>query len=306
MRYAELPKALIPIHRGGRVRTPFEEHLLEGAHYTRSRQDLAGTHFTVAPEFRAEFDQALRLVAPRVSEEIPGVVLSVTFSEQHPSTDTLAVSPDGRPFREHDGSLLLRPAGHGALIQNLAATGADLVVLKNIDNVLPYDRSADVVEWKRLLIGYLAVLQRNAPSDRPLRVCGVVKNTGEPGGAPFWVRDPTGGLSLQIVEPSQVDAHDAEQRRIFASATHFSPVDIVCALRASSGEPFALDGFVDPSTAFQTRKSHQGRDLIALERPGLWNGAMAGWRTVFVEVPASTFAPVKTVFDLLRPEHQSL
>jgi hypothetical protein len=232
--------------------------------------------------------------------------LEVTFSEQHPSTDTLAITPDGDPFRTEDGALLFRPAGHGALLQNLHELAADLVVIKNIDNVLPFEASHEVVHWKRLLIGYLTTMLDEAPGDRPMRVCGVVKNEGEPGGAPFWVIDERGRRSLQVVEPSQVDLADADQRRIFESSTHFNPVDLVCAVRGRDGQPFDLADFVDPSAVFLTKKSHHGSDLIGLERPGLWNGAMAGWHTVFVEVPASTFAPVKTVFDLLRPQHQSL
>jgi hypothetical protein len=306
MRYASLPKALIPFHRGTRVRTAFEEHLLEGAHYTRTRGGIARSHFTVAPEWREEFDLILGTIAPAIERE-SGSALSVTFSEQHPSTDTLAIAAeDGAPFRSDDGALLLRPAGHGALLQNLHALGADLVVIKNIDNVVPRERHAEVVYWKRVLLGYLLDVQRELAGDRPVRVCGVVRNAGEPGGAPFWVTDRSGRQSLQIVESSQVDMSDTRQRAIFESSTHFNPVDLVCAVRGPDGDPFDLHQFVDPSAVFVAKKSHEGRELIALERPGLWNGAMAGWHTVFVEVPASTFAPVKTVLDLLRPQHQSL
>jgi hypothetical protein len=305
MRFAELPKALIPFHRHPAVRTAFEEQLLEGLGYTRSRDGVARTHFTVAPEFREEFDRLLAEVAPRVAGAVDHASLEVEFSEQHPSTDTLAATLDGEPFRTADGSLLFRPAGHGALLRNLQALGGDLVVIKNIDNVLPVERSDEVVRWKQLLIGYLA--NRHAShGDRPLRVCGVVKNEGEPGGAPFWVVHDDGRRSMQIVEASQVDLDDRQQRRIFESSTHFNPVDIVCALRSPDGRPFDLRSFVDPSAVFLSIKSHDGRDLLALERPGLWNGAMAWWHTLFVEVPGTTFAPVKTVFDLLRPEHQSL
>lgn len=354
MGYAELPKALIPFHRGGDViRTAFEEQLLETVQYTAATDGIARVHFTVAPEFRAAFERLLAEVAPRVEAVTPGVTLSVSFSEQHPSTDTLAATPEGDPFRLADGSLLFRPAGHGALLGNLQATAGDLVVIKNIDNVVPFEASGDVVRWKRLLIGYAATLHRevcerlaactpdaaNAVLDRaiayaasrfgrapeavlpdrgakrrfvsealsrPLRVCGVVKNEGEPGGAPFWIIEPDGRRSAQIVEASQIDLSDTEQHRVFSSSTHFNPVDLVCAVRACDGTPFDLAAFVDPDAVFLSQKSFEGRDLIALERPGLWNGAMAYWNTVFVEVPATTFAPVKTVFDLLRPEHQSL
>lgn len=358
MRYGELPKALIPFHRTSEaVRTPFEEHLLEAVHYTAGRSNTARAHFTVAPAFRAAFEQLLAQVRPRVEAVRPGISLAVGFSEQSPSTDTLAITPEGQPFRLADGSLLFRPSGHGALLGNLQSLGGDLVVIKNIDNVVPFEASAEVVRWKRILIGYAASLQREVcellgrslaeaqgpdarahlerairfasetlgrrPSrelrddnerrafaidalDRPLRVCGVVRNEGEPGGAPFWVVEPGGRRSLQIVEASQVDMDNERQRRIFESSTHFNPVDLVCVVRRCDGSPFDLGAYVDSRAVFRARKSHEGRDLIALERPGLWNGAMAGWNTVFVEVPERTFAPVKTVLDLLRPEHQSL
>jgi hypothetical protein len=305
MRYADLPKALIPFHRLRAVRTAFEEQLLEGAQYTRADNGVASAHFTVAREFRGEFEDVRRTLT-RSLEADAGARVAVSFSDQHASTDTLALASDGRPFRADDGSLLLRPAGHGALLRNLQALRGDLVVIKNIDNVVPFERSREVVYWKRLLIGYLATVQRDSPADRPLRVCGVVKNEGEPGGAPFWAIDGNGRQSKQIVESSQVDLANPDQRRIFESSTHFNPVDLVCALRSSNGEPFDLEEFVDPSAVFVSTKTHDGRELIALERPGLWNGAMARWTTIFVDVPAATFAPVKTVVDLLRPQHQSL
>jgi hypothetical protein len=307
MRYAELPKALIPFHRRPALRTAFEEQLLDGLGYTRSREGVVRAHFTVAPEFRGDFERLLADVAPRVAAATAAETrLTVDFSEQHPSTDTLAATLEGEPFRTADGTLLFRPAGHGALLKNLEALDGDVVVIKNIDNVLPFERSEEAVRWKLLLIGYLAGRHAAMSDDRPLRVCGVVKNDGEPGGAPFWVVHEDGRRSLQIVEASQVDLNDPAQRRIFESATHFNPVDIVCALRSKDGRRFDLEAFVDSSAVFRSSKSYEGRDLLALERPGLWNGAMAWWNTIFVEVPAATFAPVKTVFDLLRPEHQSL
>lgn len=352
MRYAELPKALIPFHRGEEVRTAFEEHLLEGTRWVRALDGSSRMHFAVSPEFRAEVEQLLEAVRPSIEARRHGAVLRVGFSEQAPSTDTIAIDEHGRPFRKADGTLLFRPAGHGALLRNLQALGADLVGLKNIDNILPDETSSQAVLWKRVLLGYLAGLQDEVaahlracePADcpderidaalafarerfarvpppgvfgrdglrrfvvealhRPLRVCGVVRNEGEPGGAPFWVRAADGSVSAQIVESSQVDLRDRAQAQVFRSSTHFNPVDIVAALRSHTGQPFDLDAYVDHSTAFLSSKSYEGRALTALERPGLWNGAMAGWNSVFVEVPSSTFAPVKTVFDLLRPQHQ--
>ena len=306
MRYAELPKALIAFHRvRGVVRTAFEDQLLEGAQYTRARDGVARAHFTVPPEFREDFERLLAQLRPGL-EALGGAWLDVSFSEQHPSTDTIAATPDGQPFRNADGTLLFRPSGHGALLRNLQHLAADLVVIKNIDNVRPFEATAEVVRWKRLLIGYLVTLVADQSADRPVRICGVVQNEGEPGGAPFWVRAADNSVTPQIVESSQVDLDNREQRRIFESSTHFNPVDLVCAVRHRDGTPFDLSAFVDPAAVFLSQKSHDGRDLIALERPGLWNGGMAHWHTVFVEVPAATFAPVKTVFDLLRPQHQSL
>jgi hypothetical protein len=340
MELASLPKALVPFHRSDRVRTAFEEQLHEGVRYARDVQGVTRLHFTVPADARSAFEATLQEVRPDPR-------LSVQFSVQSASTDTLALDADGAPFRTADGSLLLRPSGHGALLANLQDCGGDLVVVKNIDNILPGEQHEEVARWKHRLIGHLARLQadvfshlhaitvaspspaaldaardfantafaRSVPSEagadeiiaalnRPLRVCGVVSNDGEPGGAPFWVRDADGRDSLQIVELAQVDLGDAEQSDIFRAATHFNPVDLVCNLRDFRGEPFDLAQFVNADTAFVTEKAADGRTLIALERPGLWNGSMAGWNTLCVEVPASTFAPVKTVFDLLRPQHQ--
>lgn len=354
MEYAKLPKGLIPFHRtAGEVRTAFVEQLLEGTRYARADDETCRMHFTVAPEWRDEFERSLGEAAPKIEARRRGTRLDVTFSEQHPSTDTLASGDDGQPFRTADGALLFRPGGHGALLHNLDASSGDIVVVKNIDNILPDESSAEVVRWKRVLIGLLTGIQHEAHEflaacasdavaeplldrgiafamlhfsrqpasalttreekrawlidalDRPLRVCGVVKNEGEPGGAPFWVRAQDGSSSVQIVESSQVDMKSADQVRIFKSSTHFNPVDIICALRSHDGRNYELDRFVDRSAVFMSRKSHEGRDLTALELPGLWNGAMAFWNTICVEVPASTFAPVKTVFDLLRPQHQA-
>lgn len=347
MELAALPKALVPFHRSDRVRTAFEEQLLEGTRYTRDAHGVSRLHFTVPDEARQRFETTLDKLRPLVEAQRRGARLSVAFSTQSPSTDTLALDETGAPFRNADGSLLLRPSGHGALLGNLQECGGDIVVVKNIDNILPDETSGEVVRWKRLLIGHLARLQaevfshliaittsspsrealeaarqyaaarfaRRLPPDagrdqivnalhRPLRVCGVVRNEGEPGGAPFWVRHADGHESLQIVEPAQVNLDDPEQARIFRGATHFNPVDLICGLRGYNGVAFDLAPFVDPDTAFVTVKTADGRRLTALERPGLWNGSMAGWNTTCVEVPGATFAPVKTVFDLLRPQHQ--
>ncbi len=306
-RLASTPKGLLPFHRYPEgSRTAFEEHLFEAAGTVRDASGLCRVHFTVSPEHRALFEKKLSEARPRL-ENLTGAHFDVSFSEQAPSTDTIAADPDGRPFRTAAGALLFRPGGHGALLENLgdvARAGGDVVLVKNIDNVVPDARRNPTLRWKRLLTGLLVRLERSSRRDRPIRVCGVVRNEGEPGGGPFWVDGP-GGPSLQIVESAQVDPKDSAQAALWNAATHFNPVDLVCSLRDAAGRPFDLPSFVDEKAVFIARKTHEGRPLKALERPGLWNGAMAHWETVFAEVPKETFAPVKTVLDLLRPEHRA-
>ncbi len=343
--YARLPKGLLAFHStGAEVRTAFVEHLAETAQLVGA-QHPARLHLTVSPEHRELFVRQLgewqeplehRYAAP----------LHVSFSLQHPATDTLALGPDDAPLRDPDGRLVLRPGGHGALLANLAALDAEVVLIRNIDNVVPDARKGDNLLWDRLLCGLLIELSerqralleqlRGRPDrltlreaatflredvgvdvpeglpaqelaallDRPVRVCGMVRNSGEPGGGPFWVRGADGRIGRQIVEASQVDRSDPAQAAIFAAATHFNPVDLACSLRDAHGRPYALEQYVDQSTALVTTKVQNGQPIRVLERPGLWNGGMAGWLTVFVELPASTFNPVKTIFDLLRPAHQ--
>lgn len=300
---AALPKGLLPFHRYAEaVRTPFEEHLVEGAATVRDAAGVCRVHVTVSPGHRAAFEAVLRQARPRLERET-GARFEVRFSEQAPSTDTVAIDETGRLFRDSEGRLLFRPGGHGALLKNLAESGGDVVLVKNIDNVVPDDLRAPTLLWKRLLAGVLVRLERASTRVRPLRACGVVRNEGEPGGGPFWVQGP-GGETRQIVESAQVDLANPAQAAIWSAATHFNPVDLACSLRDASGRPFDLPRFVDERAVFIAKKTHEGRTLSALERPGLWNGAMALWETVFVEVPKETFAPVKTALDLLRPEHQ--
>lgn len=347
LNYAHLPKGLLAFHRAGtEVRTAFIEHLAEAAQLVGAGNPAA-LHFTVSPEHLALF--ASHLAEWRGDlERRYGSPFEVRFSVQHPATDTLALGPNEAPLRAANGRLLLRPGGHGSLLANLAALEAEIVLIRNIDNVVPDERKGDNLLWDRLLCGLLlelmdvqrellSQLQRTpddatvrrwgmlflrgelgmelpaddlgstelaALLDRPLRVCGMVKNSGEPGGGPFWVRGSDGTLSRQIVEASQVDRADPEQAAILSAASHFNPVDMVCCLRDGSDRPYDLQRFVDHGTAIVTSKTQNGQPIRILERPGLWNGAMAGWHTVFVELPASTFNPVKTVFDLLRPAHQ--
>ncbi len=353
LNYANLPKALLHFHRyKDHCRTPLAEHFVEAATYAQDRRHIARLHVTVTAQHREAVQAHIASLAQQARDT--GTQYEVTLSIQHPETDTLAVTPDNQPFRDEGGHLLFRPGGHGALLHNLQALQADIVFLKNVDNVVPDHLKAPTYDYKRALGGYLVTIQQRLfaylerlaegqlhdallvdiatfaqqdlalqlPIDlpqrprpeqlrvlmerlnRPMRVCGMVRNNGEPGGGPFWVEHLDGALSRQIVETSQVDGAVPEQQAILASATHFNPVDLVCGLRDFRGQPFDLQQFVDPTTGFISHKTYAGRPLKALEWPGLWNGAMAAWHTVFVEVPLATFSPVKTVFDLLRPEHQ--
>lgn len=340
LRYGETPKGLVSFHRyGDEVRKAVEEHLVEGAQYAAAGGEVK-IHFTVSPEHLTRFEALLAEKIPGYESRF-GVKYRISFSVQDPSTDTLAVNPDCTPFRRADGRLLFRPAGHGALIGNLGKIDADIVFVKNIDNVTTDARRGDTVLYKKALAGVLLALQERifeylmaleVPGaelepiaafienelcvklpkdygtallrqvlDRPIRVCGMVRNEGEPGGGPFWVTGADGLETLQIAESNQIAP---EKRELMRSATHFNPVDLVCSFRTSKGGRFDLQEFVDPATGFISRKSDGGRELLAQELPGLWNGAMARWNTVFVEVPITTFSPVKVVTDLLRPEHQ--
>ncbi len=352
--YALLPKGLINFHHypdGGR--TAFAEHLVEAAHYVKAGDGVCALHFTVSPAHRQRFEEQLRNVRTGYQKKYDAR-FQVEFSVQETSSDTIAVDLDNRPFRLEDGTLLFRPGGHGALIENLNSLPGDIIFIKNIDNVVPDRLKEHTFLWKKVLGGCLIQVRQKifsylerlikrpatseliqetfdfvsselciAPSNRqdltdnraeqdflinllnrPTRVCGMVKNIGEPGGGPFWVESQDRSRSIQIVESAQVDPDSEGQKRILASATHFNPVDIVCAIRDFRSAPFDLRRFVDPGAVFIAEKSKNGRALKALELPGLWNGAMADWNTVFVEVPLITFNPVKTINDLLRGEHQ--
>ena len=353
LNYGALPKGLLKFHRyTDGVRTPLEEHLVEGALYAAGKTGKVNIHFTVSTEHRALFE---KLVAAKVGEYEAkyGAKYHISFSEQKPSTDTVAADMENKPFRDKDGKLLFRPGGHGALIENLNDLDADIVFIKNIDNVVPDRLKADTVIYKKLLAGVLVTLQKQAfeylelldsghysheqletiirfvqqqlrcrrtdlkeledadlviylrkKLNRPMRVCGMVKNVGEPGGGPFLAYNPDGTISLQILESSQIDMNDPEKEAMFEKGTHFNPVDLVCAIRDYKGRKFNLLEHVDKATGFISYKSKNGKDLKALELPGLWNGSMSDWNTVFVEVPLSTFNPVKTVNDLLREQHQ--
>lgn len=354
--YGKLPKALLKFHKyDDGTRLALEEHLVEAAQYSTSKingENIAQLHFTVSHEHLELFKAAVNEVVPKY-EKMFGVKYEIGFSEQKPETDTIAVDIENNPFRNSDGSLLFRPGGHGALIQNLNDLQKEIVFIKNIDNVVPDRLKGVTYTYKKAIGGYLFKLQQqlfeylelldegNVNDDdickiaafakeklmidipeyfqtydifektdflynklnRPMRICGMVKNEGEPGGGPYWVKNQEDEISLQIVESSQINHKDEKQEALFQSSTHFNPVDLVCATRDFKGNAFNLNEFIDPLTGFISQKSKDGKDLKALELPGLWNGAMADWITIFVEVPITTFNPVKTVNDLLRESH---
>ncbi|WP_089355594.1 DUF4301 family protein [Ekhidna lutea] len=332
LNYGSLPKGLLKFHKyDTESRTPAEEHLVEGVTYAKGKNGVK-IHFTISPDHQAKFED--HIIAKSAEKNI-----DVSFSFQQADTDTIAATPECEPFRADDGSLLFRPAGHGALLENLNALNADVIFVKNIDNVVPDRLKEETIKYKKVLAGVLLAYQervfnllKKADSgddvtseaksllselgmkggysnsetvrllNRPIRVCGMVKNEGEPGGGPFWVKKQD-AQTLQIVESAQVDTSSDEQREIFEAGTHFNPVDLVLGVKNYKGEKFDLMQFRDDEAGFISEKSYNGQKLLAMELPGLWNGSMADWNTVFVEVPLITFNPVKTVTDLLKENH---
>lgn len=350
LNYGSLPKGLLQFHSyAHEKRTPMQEHLVEGAMYASNKLNKVNIHFTVSNEHRALFEQHLAETLDAYKAEYK-VDFTVGFSEQKPSTDTIAADENNQPFRDN-GQLVFRPGGHGALIENLNDLDADIIFVKNIDNVVPDALKNPTVIYKKMIAGllvqaqkrtfeYLRLMEKGQLSDeklseiaafceqelnnhnstklsgkdlqdylfnklnRPIRVCGMVKNTGEPGGGPFLTVNQDGTVSPQILESSQIDLNNPAEKEKMMQSSHFNPVDLVCAVKNYKGEKFDLVKYVDKNTGFISLKSKNGKELKALELPGLWNGAMSDWNTIFAEVPIDTFNPVKTVNDLLRIEHQ--
>lgn len=376
--YGSKPKGVLKFHRyKDECRTALAEHFVEGQAYMRNQDGTVKLIVTISPEHKALFEQAVGEIKDKYEKRY-GVRYEIDFTFQDKETDTVAVDMDNKPFVKDDGSILFRPAGHGALIHNLNDVQEELVSIKNIDNVCVERMQPETYHWKKILIGralelrdrisgYIYALDqieacqvRNAMSDvlqayqpvqedvwardeaqtlcneieeflhdelcidlpearscreraealrkklnRPVRVCGMVRNLGEPGGGPFIIRAKDGSTSLQILESAQIDMNDEKSAAAMKSATHFNPVDLICCLKDYKGDKFNLPEYVDEETGFISCKSFQGRELKALELPGLWNGSMSDWNTLFVEVPVETFNPVKVVLDLLRPAHQN-
>ncbi|WP_452597783.1 DUF4301 family protein [Pontimicrobium sp. MEBiC01747] len=353
LNYSFYPKGVLPFHKyKDHLATAFEEHLFESALYASSN-NVANLHFTISEKHHTSFNEEFKRIQ-NIVEQKTNTKFNITFSYQDKSTDTIAVTLDNEPVINKDGSLYFRPSGHGALLSNLNNLDADVIFIKNIDNVVVHEYEKEVAKHKKILAGVLLKTQEkvfkslkdlesenNSEADlveiaqflrtslnvvispefekyslkyqieylktklnRPIRVCGMVKNEGEPGGGPFWVKDESGNISLQIVESAQIDKSNKYQKSILKHATHFNPVDLVCGIKDYKGNVFCLEKFVDPQTAFITKKTIEGKEIKAMELPGLWNGSMANWNTIFVEVPLVTFNPVKTVIDLLKPAHQ--
>jgi hypothetical protein len=353
LNYSFYPKGLLPFHKyKTHISTAFEEHLHEAAYYA-SANNHAHLHFTISKNHQDKFYEELNHILEDVENKTRHT-FEVSFSYQKMATDTVALTENNDVYRESDGTILFRPSGHGALLENLNELQQDIVFIKNIDNLVVQNQLEDTCKYKKMLAGilleaqdqifkYLRLIDTGNLNDndiddiakflsntlhidtapdfenasieskifflkeklnRPIRVCGMVKNEGEPGGGPFWVTDDNGSISLQIIEFAQIDISNPKQKKIVDNATHFNPTDLVCGIKNYRGEPFDLMQYVDHKAAFITDKTQAGTPIKALESPGLWNGSMAYWNSIFVEVPLKTFNPVKTINDLLKPAHQ--
>lgn len=343
--YGNTPKGLIPFHQKSKVyRTAFEEQLYEAAFYAKSR-GISKIHFTVSEEHLEDFRKRYEEIISDLKNEVNSK-FEISYSFQKKKTDTVAATLDNQLFLDTEGNPVFRPGGHGALIENLNELDADIIFIKNIDNVITRNHSDVIAHYKKVLAGRLISLQKQIfeyvrilkkgkttsenireisdfiqtelkvkprSSDtidllnflnRPIRVCGVVANTGAPGGGPFLIKDENGNESYQIVEMAEIDDSNSKYQKLVEKATHFNPVDLVCGIKDFQGKKFDLLKFSNPNSGFISKKSYQGKTIKALERPGLWNGAMAKWNTVFVEVPLITFNPVKKVIDLLDKAHR--
>ena len=354
LNYGWLPKALIPFHlyRAGEARTALEEHLFEAAQYISDTGGVCHMHFTISQEHKKDVTRKIKVVKSKY-ENLCRIKYKISSSVQSPSTNILAVDENNRPLRDAGGNLIFRPGGHGSLLKNLQNLDADLIFIKNIDNIVPEKLLKKILPYKKILGGLAMQIQqeifailRQIENDepdhtqiesiknycyrrlnivfpgsvsrqslkiqkqilfsflnRPLRVCAIVRNEGEPGGAPFWVEENDGSQTLQIVESGHIDKSSPDQMSAWSAAKYFNPVDLVCCTKNYQGEKFNLDNYVNKDAYLITTKNEKGRSLKALELPGLWNGGMAYWNTVLVELPIIVFNPVKTVDDLLRPEH---
>ena len=357
LNYGNLPKALLPFHAypGGHIRKAIDEHLVEGAQYCVNSGNKVELHLTVSPEHTELAKNHLAAVLPNMEKQY-GKTFEISFSIQDTATNTIAVDLYNKPLRNESGGLVFRPGGHGALLNNLGKIDADVIFIKNIDNVAAEWLIGDTINYKKALGGIMLETQEKifefvgilnkanhlsadreaeivaflsskaglkVPEEfqswgegkkrnylleklnRPLRVCGVVRSSNT-GGGPFWVREKDGSESLQLVETAQINKNDPSQQQILSGSKFANITDLVCGIKSRDEHRFDLQKHVDPDTGYVSQKSMNGQNLKAMELPGLWNGAMSDWNTMFVEVPLTTFNPVKTVFDLLKPEHQGI
>ena len=326
MGLSDIPKGMIPFHyRENTPLRPFQEHCLQFSEISNSGR----IHYTVQEEFISQIKSII--------EADTAHKLNVEYSFQDPMTDAYCFDLDGKEAIV-DGNRIKRPAGHGALLKNLNNLESEIVCVKNIDNIQPIGRHNSSVDTWKLLYGLMASFKKDLLElastfsldalsefntqyevfrsedlhkidtsnikdlcDRPTRVCGMVKNEGEPGGGPFWV-EYDGIATKQIVEKVQL-SKDQLTDSLLVSSTHFNPVFMILDLKTVNGERRDLNEFVDKNSFLRVEKDHKGQKIIYHELPGLWNGAMALWNTIFVEIPKEVFTPVKTVLDLINEDH---
>jgi len=332
MGYGDLPKGLIPFHKNTPfILNPFQEHVLQGV---RVKEKDVSFHFTI----QLKHIKAIKKVISQI-KGLTGQNYKVSFSDQDSDSDSIAFTNDGEPVKLENDQVLKRPAGHGALLENINKINCDYIFIKNIDNVQHFLKSeSSILTWK-VLGGVLIDYRREAkqlydnPSiiglqklnerfqlfdnkmienlnneeikeilNRPTRACGMVRNDGQPGGGPFWV-DDNGMISKQIIEKSQITMK-GKQYSLMVQSTYFNPVMIVVSTQDLNGNKFDLHNYKDDSKFFIVRKKYKGQDVQFIELPGLWNGSMSNWNSLFIEIPTETFSPVKTVLDLLNYDHK--
>lgn len=333
----KLPKGLIPFHRYGRfIINPFQEHIVQGS---KIGGDNSSFHFTINPKFEEKINRNLYIL-----KEITGIDFNFTFSEQNKETDAYSFNEIGEPVTDETGAHLMRPAGHGALLDNLNTIDADLIFIKNIDNIQHYTKAQESIKTKKVLGAKLIRFQKLAHAilqaidqkssqverlvleineqyqlqlssteiadhafifqyfNRPIRISGMVLNEGQIGGGPFWVEDKNQKISKQIIEKSQIGPKETIDS-LFLRATHFNPVELICYVKDYKGNKFNLNDFSNSNHYFLVTKKYAGNSIKYIEKPGLWNGGMYHWLTLFYEINADCFSPVKSFTDLLNPLH---
>ncbi|MCF8407552.1 MAG: DUF4301 family protein [Crocinitomicaceae bacterium] len=331
LNFSNLPKGMIPFHRSESViSTAFQDQLIQGKRINAKQLSF---HFTIQKDFQQIIETSLKIL-------LSGDNYSLSFSEQRPETDSFVFDENLDLVLNHESIPLRKPAGHGALLQNLNELQSEYILIKNIDNVQHFNKSNqsttlwnNLIEFAQVVKNQITEIYTNPDMNqllelneryqfsteeylrsltnseqikgflnRPFRVCGMVKNSGQPGGGPFWI-EKNGVVSKQIVEKAEISL-DLEQQQILEQSTHFNPVMIVASVMDLTGEKYDLSLYSDEQSYFVVNKKHEGKNIKFIEKPGLWNGSMAFWNTIFVEIPSETFSPVKTILDLLDDAHQ--